>query len=74
MFQGVVATRDHAWTPNQGLNHEIDTEYSEHIDICFESFEDPSQNLESINDYSQLKRPSSTTSTGRRKKYLVQHF
>ncbi|KAH0458285.1 hypothetical protein IEQ34_013600 [Dendrobium chrysotoxum] len=24
MFMGVVATRDHAWTPNQGLDHEHD--------------------------------------------------
>ncbi|XP_028549591.1 L10-interacting MYB domain-containing protein-like [Dendrobium catenatum] len=74
MFQGVVATVDHAWTPNQRLNHENDTEDFEHTDIGSESFEDPSQNLESINDYSQLKRPSSTTSTGRRKRIFGSTF
>ncbi|KAI0508110.1 hypothetical protein KFK09_014244 [Dendrobium nobile] len=74
MFQGIVTTGDHAWTPNQGLHNENDTEDSEHIDIDFESFEDPSQNLESINDCSQLKRPSSTTSTGRRKRIFGSTF
>ncbi|XP_028556144.1 uncharacterized protein LOC114581025 [Dendrobium catenatum] len=74
MFQGVVATGDHAWTPNQGLNHDNDTEDSEHIDMGSESFEDPSQNLESINDCSQLKRPSSTTSTSRRKRKFGSTF
>ncbi|KAI0515909.1 hypothetical protein KFK09_008579 [Dendrobium nobile] len=74
MFLGVVATGDHAWTPNQGLHHEYVTEDSEHIDIGSVSFEDLSQNLESINDCSQLKHPSSTTSIGRRKKIFASIF
>ncbi|XP_020686288.1 L10-interacting MYB domain-containing protein-like [Dendrobium catenatum] len=74
MFLGVVATGDHAWTPNQGLHDENVTEDSENIDVSSESFEDPSQKLESINDCIQLKRPSSTTSTGRRKKIFGSTF
>ncbi|KAI0522369.1 hypothetical protein KFK09_004748 [Dendrobium nobile] len=33
MFLGVVATGDHAWTPNQGLHDENVTEDSENIDV-----------------------------------------
>ncbi|KAH0460927.1 hypothetical protein IEQ34_008502 [Dendrobium chrysotoxum] len=74
IFIGVVATGDHAWTPNQGLHHENITEDSEHIDIGTESFEDPSQNFDNISDCSQLKHPSSTPSTVEGKKALVLHF
>ncbi|KAL0912956.1 hypothetical protein M5K25_016380 [Dendrobium thyrsiflorum] len=74
MFLGVVATGDHAWTPNEGMNNENITEDSKNIDIGSDSFEDPSKNLESISDCGQLKRPISTTSTGRRKKIFGSTF
>ncbi|KAL0920035.1 hypothetical protein M5K25_009141 [Dendrobium thyrsiflorum] len=74
MFLGVVATGDHAWTPNQRINNENVTAYSENIDIGSDSFEDPSETLENISDCGQLKRPVSTTSTGRRKKIFGSTF
>ncbi|KAL0905314.1 hypothetical protein M5K25_023724 [Dendrobium thyrsiflorum] len=48
MFLGVVATGDHAWTPNQGINNENVTADSENIDIGGDSFEDHLENLETI--------------------------
>ncbi|KAL0905414.1 hypothetical protein M5K25_023833 [Dendrobium thyrsiflorum] len=49
-------------------------EDSEKIDIGSDSFEDPSENLERISEIGQLKRPVSTTSTGRRKKIFGSTF
>ncbi|KAL0917255.1 hypothetical protein M5K25_012302 [Dendrobium thyrsiflorum] len=74
MFLGVIATGDHAWTPNQGMNNENITEDSENIDIGSDSFEDPLENLESISDCGQLKQPIFITSTGRRKKIFGSTF
>ncbi|KAI0494936.1 hypothetical protein KFK09_025082 [Dendrobium nobile] len=70
MFMGVVATGVHAWTPNQGIDHENVYADTEKLDTTIDSFEDPSQSFDSISECSQFKRPSSTTSTGSRKKNL----
>ncbi|KAI0511153.1 hypothetical protein KFK09_011777 [Dendrobium nobile] len=70
MFMGVVATGVHAWTPNQGIDHENIHGDTEKLDTTTDSFEDPSQSFDSISECSQFKRPSSTTSTGSRKKKL----
>ncbi|KAI0494202.1 hypothetical protein KFK09_024333 [Dendrobium nobile] len=74
MFMGVVATGVHAWTPNQGIDHENVRGDSEKLDTTTDSFEDPSQSLDSISECSQFKRPSSTTSTGSRKKKFGSGF
>ncbi|KAL0907831.1 hypothetical protein M5K25_022273 [Dendrobium thyrsiflorum] len=50
MFLGVVATGDHAWTPNQGMNNENITTDSENNDIVFEA-------IKKISEYvAQLRR------------------
>ncbi|KAI0516451.1 hypothetical protein KFK09_009130 [Dendrobium nobile] len=71
MFMGVVATGVHAWTPNQGIDHENVHGDTEKLDTTIDSFEDPSQSFDSISECSQFKRPSSTTSTDSRKKKFV---
>ncbi|KAI0519970.1 hypothetical protein KFK09_007433 [Dendrobium nobile] len=74
MFMGVIATGVHAWTPNQGIDHENFHGDTEKLDATTDSFEDPSQSFDSISECSQFKQPSSTTSTGSRKKKFGSGF
>ncbi|KAH0460721.1 hypothetical protein IEQ34_011384 [Dendrobium chrysotoxum] len=74
MFMGVVATGVHAWTPNEGIDHKNVHGDSEQLDTTTNSFEDPSQSFDSISECSKLKRPSSTTSVGSRKKKSGSEF